>query len=79
MRKTKDEIEEFDCLDIFGGVDGIVDEDLFDDEVVDEGNMFDWGGLWLLVLYGSIPCNPCMFQLYITIILCSKHEILKQI
>ena len=41
MRKTKDEIEEFDCLDIFGGVDGIVDEDLFDDEVVDEGNMFD--------------------------------------
>ena len=34
-------IEEFDCLDIFGGIDDIVDKDLFDKEVVDEGNIFN--------------------------------------
>jgi hypothetical protein len=34
-------IEEFDRLDIYGGIDDIVDEDLFDEEVVDEGNIFN--------------------------------------
>jgi len=34
-------IEEFDHLDIFGDIDDIVNEDLFDEEVVDEGNIFN--------------------------------------
>ncbi|CAK9873512.1 unnamed protein product [Sphagnum jensenii] len=34
-------IEEFDRLDISSDIDGIVDEDLFDEEVVDEGNIFN--------------------------------------
>ncbi len=34
-------IEEFDRLDISGGIDGIADEDLFDQEVVDEGDIFN--------------------------------------
>jgi hypothetical protein len=34
-------IEEFDRLDISGGIDGIADEDLFDEAVVDEGNIFN--------------------------------------
>jgi hypothetical protein len=34
-------IEKSDCLDIFGGIDDITDEDLFDEEVVDEGNIFN--------------------------------------
>ncbi len=34
-------IEEFDRLDISGGIDDIVDEDLFDEEVVDKGNIFN--------------------------------------
>ncbi len=41
-------IEKFDRLDISGGIDDIANEDLFDEEVVDEGNIFNWGGLWLL-------------------------------
>jgi hypothetical protein len=43
--------------------------------VVDEGNIFNWGGLWLLyntiwcymVLYGIIPHSLRKFQLYRTI------------
>ena len=69
-------IEGFDHLDNIGGIDGKDDEDLSDKEVVDEGNFFNWGGLWLLcstiwyymVLYGIIPRSPCMFQSYITLI-----------
>jgi hypothetical protein len=34
-------IEEFDRLDMSGGIDGIADEDLFDKAVVDEGSIFD--------------------------------------
>ncbi|CAK9207874.1 unnamed protein product [Sphagnum troendelagicum] len=34
-------IEEFDRLDISSSIDNIVDEDLFDEEVVDEGNIFN--------------------------------------
>ncbi|CAK9221855.1 unnamed protein product [Sphagnum troendelagicum] len=34
-------IEEFDRLDISGDIDGIANEDLFDKEVVDEGNIFN--------------------------------------
>jgi hypothetical protein len=34
-------IEEFDRLDMSGGIDGIADEDLFDEEVVDENGIFD--------------------------------------
>jgi hypothetical protein len=34
-------IEEFDRLDISGGINGIADEDLFDEGVVDEGNIFN--------------------------------------
>jgi hypothetical protein len=34
-------IEEFDRLDISGGIDSIADKDLFDEEVVDEGNIFN--------------------------------------
>jgi hypothetical protein len=34
-------IEKFDHLDISGGFDGIADKDLFDEEVVDEGNIFN--------------------------------------
>ena len=72
-------IEEFDCLDISGGIDDIVDKDLFDKEVVDEGNIFNWGNLWLLyntiwyytILYGTIPHSLRRFQLYKTI---GKHH-----
>jgi hypothetical protein len=35
-------IEEFDRLDMSSGIDGIADDDLFD-EVVDEGSIFDLG------------------------------------
>ncbi len=41
-------IEEFDRLDISSNINDIVDEDFFDEKVVDEGNIFNWGGLWLL-------------------------------
>ncbi len=41
-------IENFDLLDIFGNINDIADKDFFDEEVVDEGNIFNWGGLWLL-------------------------------
>ncbi len=41
-------IEEFDRLDISGNIDGITDEDLFNEEVVYKGNIFNWAGLWLL-------------------------------
>jgi hypothetical protein len=51
--------------------------------VVDEGNILNWGGLWLLyniiwyytVLYGIIPRSPCRFQLYRTVeeTFCPKH------
>ncbi len=34
-------IEEFDRLDISDGIDSIVDKDLFDEEVVDKGNIFN--------------------------------------
>jgi hypothetical protein len=34
-------IEKFDRLDISGGIDDIANEDLFDEEVVDEGNIFN--------------------------------------
>ncbi len=33
-------IEKFDRLDISGGIDGIANEDLFNEEVVDKGNIF---------------------------------------
>ena len=33
-------IEEFDRLDISGGIDDIVDEEFFDEQVGDEGNIF---------------------------------------
>jgi hypothetical protein len=33
--------EEFDRLEISGGIDSIVDEDIVDGQVVDEGSIFD--------------------------------------
>ncbi len=69
-------IEEFDQLDISDGIDDIADEDFFDEEVVDEGNIFNRGGLWLLyntiwyytILYNIIPHSPRRFQLYRTVV-----------
>jgi hypothetical protein len=34
-------IEEFDRLDISSNINDIVDEDFFDEKVVDEGNIFN--------------------------------------
>ena len=39
-------IDEFDRVDISEGVDGMHDEDIFEaKEVIDESNIYVWGGL----------------------------------
>ena len=39
-------IDEFDRVDIFEGVDGMHDEDIFKaEEMMDENNIYEWGGL----------------------------------
>ena len=39
-------IDEFDRVDVSEGVDGMHDEDIFEaEEVMDESNIYEWGGL----------------------------------
>ena len=41
-----DSIDEFDRVDISEGVDNMHDEDIFEaEEVMDESNIYEWGGL----------------------------------
>ena len=62
-------IDEFDRIDISEGVDDMHDEDIFKtEEVMDESNIYKWGGLsviWYIwyytILYGIIQRSPRIF------------------